>query len=239
MIDATDNCGPLECVATIFLCEKKRERLKNATSSNVETQMTGLTIEHAVSETASCRRCGAKDQLRFTDGDTISAIAPDARSAAKGRALSWRGYSYLAVLGRGVCNQCSGESAQITINLIDNPAISSDWADAYFCKNQHTPERPTFLNATCQTAQERGFGSWSISCTQTKAGLYTEHFFGPVIAPEPLEGPYGVARCMGGTIWEEAATLVLSILPIIATTAFRTKCLTRMSNPRARSIDTP
>ena len=167
-----------------------------------------------------CPHCKARGTLACVDGDTVSANLDGERRIAGRLALSWRGCSYYACLNTFECPGCNGEHARVVLSVIDNAEVSKDWAYAYFWRGERVPEVPVSLTVACEDVEM----SWFASCMATEAGLFTLHHFHPMISREPLSGPYGVARCSGGSIWTEAAELVRKMMPLVCETGFHAEC---------------
>ena len=164
-----------------------------------------------LTEAAPCPCCGEVAPLQNIDGDTVR-INYDSSAA---RLFSVRdGFACHAVLNAYECAECGGESYEVMVSLIENPAISEDWANAYFWLNEVTPEtQKTF--AVLAHGLEDAPPSWEIARMETAAGILDHAILGPFAAEESLSGPHGVANCAGGAVWSDASALIDKVWPVL------------------------
>ena len=163
-----------------------------------------------------CAVCGKEETLSHQDGDTVNPNIPGAETVAGGLALSANGHCYYASLNVYLCKACGGQCYIVDLCTLNAPEISQDWADTYFMMNQKYAETPLSFTVVCPEAVSGiPAGLWGLERMETVAGTFDRHNFGPFATDENLIGPNGVANCMGGAIWQNAAALVERVWPLI------------------------
>ncbi len=164
-----------------------------------------------------CPGCARENTLEGIDGDTINTRRqiPGAKSIANGLALSCNGYSFSSELQLWVCSLCKAPCYMVQFGLIANGAISYEWANKYFCKNEAITEEPNLFTVVLLSHTPKIPKRWLLYRTETPAGTFDEHCFGPFVTTESLQGPNGVANCGGAAAWDDAAALIGRVWPLL------------------------
>lgn len=165
--------------------------------------------------TCTCPMCGNRDAVRYLDGDTIN-VSETIPAEGMGLCLKTANYSLFTTLHLGRCESCGSTCYLVELDAIANPNVNDDWCDKYFWRNEEIFEVAKAAAARPRLTIENVPDEWAVELTDTAAGVLQRHYFGPFVGGEELLGPYGVARCEGGDIWENAAQLLGRIWPLIA-----------------------
>lgn len=160
-----------------------------------------------------CPRCRKHNSVRLYDGDSIPMceVMPDAKVIAGGRALSKDRHSFSGDLNAGVCGYCGAKCYVVQVDVVDQPNITEDFADRYFCHNGEAEAPFVSFTVTCQGA---GLPKrWTMEFTES--GEIVSCCFGPFIPRTSLDGSNGVANCEGGRVWKDAADMIVKAWPLI------------------------
>jgi hypothetical protein len=167
-----------------------------------------------------CPSCCRIDRWNLVDGDTIplmgNEIPGGIKPVAGGLVLSSGGYCFLASVNFCACQNCDANFYLVNLEVLNNPKVSVAYANKYFWHNgRRTEPRGERFTVEPFPPVPGVPPCWLMERTKTSAGTFDQHYLGPFIPDEDLEGQNGVASCRGGKPWEKAAWLIARVWPFI------------------------